>query len=70
MLACVCCIFIGWALGVASMWRLVASYERKIKNLEAELRGYLEANKWRDLEFTRLKTRWAKWRRKHRRLGC
>ena len=70
MLACVCCIFIGWVLGVAAMWRLVAGYERKIKNLEQELRYRDERSKRRDLELTTLKTHWAKWRRKHRRLGC
>jgi len=66
----ICCVFIGWALGVAAMWGSLALHERRSRRLEEELRGYHEANKWRDLEFTRLKTRWANWRRKHRRLGC
>lgn len=70
MLIPISCVFIGWALGVASMWGLVARYERRIRNLEEALKYQHEWGKWRDLEFTRVRTRWANWRRKHRRLGC
>lgn len=69
MLSHVCCIFIGWTLGIACMWAGACAKDRYIKRLEDRIADLqLVRDHWL-AKYTHLKTRFNNWRKQARRHG-